>query len=335
MSNLDQFWHPVAESKEVTKRPYKVEICQVELVLFRQSDGTVAALSNRCPHRQAQLSCGKVRGDKIHCPYHGWNFDGEGNGYLPKNSRKEIHTTSFKVQEYLGVVWVTSQDNEQELENIDPKGLRLVSRKKLIYGAPLEICLDNLLDQEHTNFVHKIFTFTEDDPTIEPEFRVLNDDRSISVTQQGRRQSLGRTLLKLIGINWGKYSHDSQHVTFTPPTAVVDLKGTEDFQGDLLPFFVRVVQIFVPKNEKETIGFSFFFASKRILWPFRVMLGFIIRFELRMDKIVMESIGENGVDLKNARLGKFDKGITRGRRLFLKLYQGKVQGEVKGQLPEG
>jgi phenylpropionate dioxygenase-like ring-hydroxylating dioxygenase large terminal subunit len=126
MSRLNQNWHPVAESREITRKPHKVEICQTELVLFRQADGTLAALSNRCPHRQAQLSCGKVRGDKIHCPYHGWNYDADGNGYTPKNSVKKLHTLSFKVQEYLGIVWVTSKDNEQELDVLDPNGLTLL-----------------------------------------------------------------------------------------------------------------------------------------------------------------------------------------------------------------
>jgi|GEM_PF-6841364 hypothetical protein len=130
--------------------------------------------------------------------------------------------------------------------------------------------------------------------------------------------------MKLIGINWGKYSNDSQLVTFSPPRAIVDLRGRKEFQGDNVPFFIRVVQIFVPKNRHETVGYSFFFSSRRILRLFRYFLIPLFWYELVLDKKVMEGIGEMGVDLKNSQLGKFDKGVARGRRLLLEHYNADI-----------
>src|ERR1700676_2741815 len=47
------------------------------IVLYRKADGGVAAIEDRCAHRFAPLSMGKiVGGDRIQCPYHGLQFDG-------------------------------------------------------------------------------------------------------------------------------------------------------------------------------------------------------------------------------------------------------------------
>ena len=48
------------------------------IVLFRRSDGTVAALEDRCCHRSAPLSLGKREGDTLRCGYHGLRYDGSG-----------------------------------------------------------------------------------------------------------------------------------------------------------------------------------------------------------------------------------------------------------------
>ena len=51
------------------------------LALFRTAEGgALAALADRCPHRFAPLSAGKVcdRRRSIECPYHGLRFDADG-----------------------------------------------------------------------------------------------------------------------------------------------------------------------------------------------------------------------------------------------------------------
>ena len=52
-----------------------------EIAVFRQRDGRVFAVQNRCPHRQGPLSEGVLGGGKLICPLHAWKFDlatGEG-----------------------------------------------------------------------------------------------------------------------------------------------------------------------------------------------------------------------------------------------------------------
>jgi nitrite reductase/ring-hydroxylating ferredoxin subunit len=49
------------------------------LVLFRGEDGTARVFDAHCPHLGAHLGVGgRVCGDGIVCPFHGWRFDGAG-----------------------------------------------------------------------------------------------------------------------------------------------------------------------------------------------------------------------------------------------------------------
>jgi len=50
-----------------------------DLVLFRAEDGVARVFDAHCPHLGAHLGVGgRVCGDGIVCPFHGWRFDGDG-----------------------------------------------------------------------------------------------------------------------------------------------------------------------------------------------------------------------------------------------------------------
>jgi len=72
-------WWAVARSEEVTSaKPLAVDIGDQPVVLWRDNQGIVRALEDRCPHRRAPLSLGCIRDTGwIQCGYHGWSYDGE------------------------------------------------------------------------------------------------------------------------------------------------------------------------------------------------------------------------------------------------------------------
>jgi len=71
-------WWAVARSEEVNSaKPINVDIGDQPIVLWRDHQGVVRALEDRCPHRRAPLSLGCVLDNgMIQCGYHGWTFDG-------------------------------------------------------------------------------------------------------------------------------------------------------------------------------------------------------------------------------------------------------------------
>ena len=57
-------------------RPVTVRVRERDLVLARCAEGeTPHALDNKCPHRGGQLGNGRVEGDDIVCPLHGYDYD--------------------------------------------------------------------------------------------------------------------------------------------------------------------------------------------------------------------------------------------------------------------
>ncbi|MFZ3339217.1 MAG: Rieske 2Fe-2S domain-containing protein, partial [Xanthobacteraceae bacterium] len=70
---LRNAWYVAAWSDELDDGKLVARMFMNEpVVLFRKSNGDVAAIEDRCAHRFAPLSMGKiVGGDRIQCPYHG------------------------------------------------------------------------------------------------------------------------------------------------------------------------------------------------------------------------------------------------------------------------
>jgi phenylpropionate dioxygenase-like ring-hydroxylating dioxygenase large terminal subunit len=74
-------WFAIAWSKDLVRGDVKrIQYFGEELVLFRTRDGEAKVLDAYCPHLGAHLAeGGRVVGDSIRCPFHGWQFDGNGN----------------------------------------------------------------------------------------------------------------------------------------------------------------------------------------------------------------------------------------------------------------
>ena len=75
---LRRYWHPVGCTETVTKKPQRVKVLGEELVLYRGESGTPVLMQLRCAHRSLALDYGRVEGDSLRCPYHGWLYDRAG-----------------------------------------------------------------------------------------------------------------------------------------------------------------------------------------------------------------------------------------------------------------
>jgi len=108
---LRRYWHPVGVSQLVTSKPQRVKVLGEELVLYRGQSGETHLMQLRCAHRSLALDYGRVEGDCIRCPYHGWLYDGTGQCLdqpaEPERSKykEEIKLTSYKTQEFSGIVF--------------------------------------------------------------------------------------------------------------------------------------------------------------------------------------------------------------------------------------
>jgi vanillate O-demethylase monooxygenase subunit len=142
-------------------------ILEQNLLFLRRTDGKVAALDDRCAHRQVPLSIGEIVNDCIECPYHGLQYNLEGqcvhnphsNGRIP--SRAVIKANP--VEERYGAVWIwmgnKAKANTEAIPRFDfmnPEVAYLGEGKMTIEGN-YQLETDNIMDLSHIEFVHPVF----------------------------------------------------------------------------------------------------------------------------------------------------------------------------------
>lgn len=72
-------WHVVGASKDFNSEPTQLDYFGRRMVAYRGvDDGQIHILDAYCPHMGADMSRGKVEGDSLRCPFHGWRWDGNG-----------------------------------------------------------------------------------------------------------------------------------------------------------------------------------------------------------------------------------------------------------------
>jgi phthalate 4,5-dioxygenase oxygenase subunit len=111
---MRRHWIPACLSEEVAERdgaPVRVRLLGEDLVAFRDSDGRVGLVDEKCPHRKVSLFFGRNEECGLRCLYHGWKIDVEGNVLEmpsePAGSRfaEKVKHKSYPTREAGGFVW--------------------------------------------------------------------------------------------------------------------------------------------------------------------------------------------------------------------------------------
>ncbi|MEO7244705.1 MAG: aromatic ring-hydroxylating dioxygenase subunit alpha [Rubrivivax sp.] len=158
-----RWWHPVADAAAVAGgAPLAVRVLGEDLVLWRSgaSAAEVAAFTDRCPHRGARLSLGRVvDGGQLQCAYHGWCFDHAGAcrrvpalpGFVPPTGHA---ATAWHVAVAHGLLWVA----RDPIAAAPPMPVGLPPRR--VVCGPYDVAtsaprvVENFLDTSHFAFVH-------------------------------------------------------------------------------------------------------------------------------------------------------------------------------------
>ena len=111
MQNTSGEWHLAATSADLGADPLACKIGATKLVLFRQKDGTTAALRDLCPHQDLPLSTGWVVDGNVECVHHGLRFDGTGKcvhmpALNPSRIPARFRVETFPVREEDGRILV-------------------------------------------------------------------------------------------------------------------------------------------------------------------------------------------------------------------------------------
>jgi len=312
-------WYPLLECQEVKRKPRGVERLGTRFVFWRSAAGTLHAQLDRCPHLGASLSAGSVADDRIICPFHGFQYDGDGRCVhvpaLGKSGRipAGLAARSFPVREQHGFIWLWWGSAPHATTEV-PFFAELADgwhHHTVAVDWPVHYtrAIENQLDVAHLPFVHRTTIGAGGRSLVEGPY-VEADDQAIRVWVTNRRDDGAvRDLAELRE----RAAHASPGLHFLfPGVWMLDLGSR-----------LKNIIAFVPINETTTRYYlrAYHRYSNRILaWPFEWLMSVSNRFILGQDRrVVITQTPASSMDATDDRLISADRAINQFRKIHARL----------------
>ena len=170
---MRRYWIPAAFSHQIEKPdspPVRARLLGEDLVAFRDSEGRVGLIDERCPHRTASMFYGRNEECGLRCVYHGIKFDVDGKctdvPCLPPGTpdgqieaiKKNMGIKAYPCVERGGVVWAYMGPAEEKPELPElvwtevPEDHRWATRH--VQECNWLQALDGGFDPSHLTFLH-------------------------------------------------------------------------------------------------------------------------------------------------------------------------------------
>jgi 3-ketosteroid 9alpha-monooxygenase subunit A len=160
-------WHCLGLAAEFKDgQPHRVDAFGTRLVVFQGEDGQLHVLDAWCPHMGGDLSRGKVVGNSVDCPFHGWRYGSDGKAVEipyckrvpPKAKVRQWHAQE---QNRLLFVWHDPEGNAPIPEQAIPRYAACfsgnwsdITMSSWTINTNNRELVDNIADMAHFGVVH-------------------------------------------------------------------------------------------------------------------------------------------------------------------------------------
>lgn len=161
---LRRFWYPVIPLSQLDVGPQPFTLLGSRIVVWKDGEGRVSALEDRCCHRTAALSRGYYEGGLLVCGYHGWTYDHGGKVVRVPQLTRESAPAGARVRRYLaeeryGYAWVCLEEAPllpiPEIEEWNDPAFRRIPQFYEVWRCAGLRLMENSFDNAHVNFVHR------------------------------------------------------------------------------------------------------------------------------------------------------------------------------------
>jgi len=198
---LTNNWYAIAKASEIKKnKPVKRTVMEIPLVCWRNEQGEIQILMDRCIHRNAPLSEGQIVNNCLVCPYHGWTFNETGSCVKipsegPHNERiPKQKVEKFPAMERYELVWVWM--GRETVPSKEPFEMPLIKGQgwKHYYMVTefdnnVTDLVENFMDVPHTVYVHEGWFRDRKQMCVKADVERTND--SVLVTYDQPNDSIG------------------------------------------------------------------------------------------------------------------------------------------------
>ncbi|MBC7780084.1 MAG: aromatic ring-hydroxylating dioxygenase subunit alpha [Proteobacteria bacterium] len=160
---LRRFWYATMPVSHLDAGPQAFTLLGEKLVVWKDGEGRLGAMRDRCCHRTAQLSRGFYDRGNLACGYHGWVYDRTGRCVsIPQQPETAIpsgaRVEAFYCEERYGYAWVALEDPLLPVpdvpEGFDANFRRIEQFYEKWHCGALRM-MENSFDNAHFSFVHK------------------------------------------------------------------------------------------------------------------------------------------------------------------------------------
>ena len=321
-------WYPLSWSTDLKPGIIR-DVCfwQQNIALFRTQSGMLQALENACLHKGVELHKGTIEGERVVCPYHGWEFDGEGNclhiPYLPEGQVcPKARIRSYPVREACGIVWVFPGDPQladaTPLPEVPEYGGNdwFVVRIPGHFHAHFSTCNENTMDVFHGHLHNNLQGWF--DPVLT---RLERDDQSVLAQYQ---VSYKGYLAVLLGL--AKSAHEVYH-------RHVDIEYRYPHYKNSMGDSSSLYLMRLPVGPQETRSFSLMFLKIGLpgwLWkPLQGVLApvlwhLLLKRFLDQDKEMIESEQHSQNHEPNSNRVEINPAISALRRVIIRQHKAAI-----------
>lgn len=250
----EDFWYIIAESKELKiNQVISRSLLNEWLAVFRGPHGKVSVLQDKCLHRTAQISLGKVTDGKLQCPYHGWTYGQDGHvvqipSMGPHFKAGSKCAVTYEVIEQEGFIYTRLSNVEKELKPFPmpchgKKGYTTI-RLQNLFKNNVTNCAENFVDIPHTTFVHpKIFRDAKHEKF---GATIQRENGSVKVTYKNEKKNFG----------WFSWflNPSGQEIGHTDEFFVPNITTVNYYFGGKNHFIITSQS--VPVNDEETLVYT-------------------------------------------------------------------------------
>jgi phenylpropionate dioxygenase-like ring-hydroxylating dioxygenase large terminal subunit len=283
-------WYIVCRSHELKQKPRPVHLFDTAFVVWRDASGKAHALMDRCPHRNAPLSAGRVEDGCVVCPYHGWKFDGTGTcSHVPSLSddRPLPNTAvrSLAVCEQDSYVWLCPgtppKTPPRPFPNCEKPGWTTF-HMRTHFAAGVEACLENFLDCPHTATVHRGWFRNPDAREMDAVVRRLPDAVEVKFENEPVTDSW---IARLFYPGNARVAHTDRFLM--PNISRVDYRFGADHH------FIITSQATPLDSDHTEVHTVISFRYGRIGWLVRLLFEPMSRVIIRQDVDILKLQGDN------------------------------------------